>query len=379
MTASGLDLVFIGLTLSSAWGNGHATTYRSLLKGLARRGHRISFLERDRPWYAAHRDLAEPDYCELALYSSTAELYQRHAQCVARADAVIVGSYVDDGIRVLDWVFDTAQGLSAFYDIDTPVTLASLAAGECEYLQRDQIPELDLLLSFSGGPTLQYLETQLGARCAQPLYCSVDVDEYQPCALRKDLDLGYMGTYSADRQPGLESLLLEPARCLPDMRFAVAGAQYPSSIEWPANVQRSAHCPPNEHARFYGRQRFTLNLTRAEMRRRGFSPSVRLFEAAACATAIISDDWPGLAQLFVPEEQIIIAGSTGEVRERLEWTSDLELQRLARGAREQVLLAHSGVQRAQELEAHLATACSHAVLRSRRYVGTTPASVMRAP
>jgi spore maturation protein CgeB len=209
---AGLDIVFIGLTLSSAWGNGHATTYRSLLKGLHRRGHRLLFLERDQPWYAAHRDQCAPAYCELELYGSFAELRARYAQRVARADAVIVGSYVDDGLQVCDWVLSQAGGVRAFYDIDTPVTLERLTANACEYLGLQHIVAFDLMLSFTGGPTLQYLENQLGARRAEPLYCSVDVDEYVPRRSRKDLALGYMGTYSADRQGGLEELLLEPAR-----------------------------------------------------------------------------------------------------------------------------------------------------------------------
>jgi spore maturation protein CgeB len=357
-----LDVVIIGLTLSSAWGNGHATTYRALLRGLHQRGHRVLFLEQDQPWYAAHRDEAAPQYCELQLYSGFEDLRRRFAERIAAADAVIVGSYVNRGAEVCDWVLEEACAVRAFYAIDTPVTLASLEAGTCEYLRREQIAAFDLLLSFTGGPTLQYLQTAFGAQRAEALYCSVDVDQYAPRACLKNLDLGYMGTYSADRQEGLERLLLEPARRLPTHAFAVCGAQYPHELRWPANVRWTQHCPPHEHVEFYCRQRCTLNLTRTEMRRRGFSPSVRLFEAAACQAPIISDDWPGLAELFEPEKEIIIASSTDEVVERLAYTSDQDLQRLARNARERVLQAHSGRCRAAELEGYLQAARSQPVL-----------------
>jgi spore maturation protein CgeB len=134
-----LRLVVLGLSLSSSWGNGHATTYRALLKAFAERGHDILFLERDVPWYRAHRDLAHPDYCRLAFYRSLAELKKR-ARSVAEADAVIVGSYVPDGVAVGRWAQRTARSVVAFYDIDTPVTLAKLERGDHEYLSPDLIP-----------------------------------------------------------------------------------------------------------------------------------------------------------------------------------------------------------------------------------------------
>ena len=121
-----MDIVFLGLSITSSWGNGHATTYRGLLRELARDGHRVTFLERDVPWYAMHRDLPEPPYGSTHLYASLDDLRVRFAGLVARADAVIVGSYVPDGQQVGDWVLQTATGVTAFYDVDTPVTLAKL-------------------------------------------------------------------------------------------------------------------------------------------------------------------------------------------------------------------------------------------------------------
>ncbi|WP_035690625.1 CgeB family protein [Azospirillum halopraeferens] len=348
-----LSVVVLGLSITSSWGNGHATTFRALLKGMKARGHDVLFLERDKPWYADNRDLPSPDFCRLALYDSPEELAERHAAAVRAADLVIVGSYVPDGVAVGRWVQDTAGGVTAFYDIDTPVTVARLERGDAEYVSREIIPGFDLYLSFTGGPTLDRLEREFGARRARVLYCSVDADAYYPELGPVRWDLGYLGTYSPDRQPVLERLLLEPARRRERDSFIVAGPQYPDTVDWPANVERVSHLPPSEHRRFYNAQRFTLNVTRADMVAAGWSPSVRLFEAAACGTPIISDRWSGLEELFVPGEEILIADDGDQV---MRWLRDTEPRRaraIGRAARRRVLAAHTGERRAAELEAYV--------------------------
>lgn len=349
-----MRIVIFGLSVTSSWGNGHATTYRALLKALHAAGHSTLFCERDVPWYAGHRDLPAPPFCELALYSSVGEARERFAEDVRTADAVIVGSYVPDGVAIGEWATATAGRVSAFYDIDTPVTLAKLAAGDFEYLAPDLIPRYDLYLSFTGGPTLRRLEDEFGSPAARPLYCSVDPDLYQPDdAVERDLDLGYLGTWSADRQPTVDRFLIEPARALPQRRFAVAGPQYPADIDWPANVERTDHLPPAEHARFYNRQRFTLNVTRADMIAAGYAPSVRLFEAAACGTPVISDRWAGLGELLEEGKEILIADSPTDVRRWLTETSESDRAAIGAAARRRVLTEHTADRRADELIRHL--------------------------
>jgi spore maturation protein CgeB len=347
-----LRLVVLGLSLSSSWGNGHATTYRALLRAMARRGHDILFLERDQRWYAAHRDLHAPTFCELVLYRDLREL-ERYRPALALADAAIIGSFVPDGITVGTWVQRVAEGVTAFYDIDTPVTLASLARGDCTYLTPAQIRDYDLYLSFTGGPTLQALAQRYGAPAARALYCSVDDEAYRPVARVPRYDLGYLGTYSADRQDSLDRLLLEPARRMPNRRFLVGGAQYPDSRHWPPNVTHLEHVPPGAHAEFYGSCRFTLNVTRAEMIRAGFSPSVRLFEAGACAAPVISDRWDGIDSFFTPDREILLAESTEQVLDVLATWSEPRRQALAAAARRRTLRQHTAAHRAAELEAYL--------------------------
>jgi spore maturation protein CgeB len=340
-----MKLVVLGLSLSSSWGNGHATTWRALLAAFAARGHDILFLERDKPWYAEHRDLSAPGYCRLELYESQRDLRSWVPE-IADADAVIVGSYVPEGIAAGHFVQDVAEGVTAFYDIDTPVTMAQLAAGSCDYVTSELIAGYDLYLSFTGGPMLRFIEEQHGSPAARPLCCSVDPLAYPSLNLPKRWDLSYLGTYGADRQPMLERLLIEPARLRPDLRFAVAGPQYPETIDWPANVERIDHIPPADHALFYNSARYTLNVTRADMVAAGWSPSVRLFEAAATGTPIISDVWPGIGTIFDPEREIILA----EQPERVIRALDQDQRDIGRAARQRVLEAHSASRRAEELE-----------------------------
>ncbi len=345
-----LNIVILGLSITSSWGNGHATTYRGLVRGLARRGHRVLFLERDLPWYAETRDLPRPPYGTTELYDGLRQLRARFGDAIREADLVMLGSYVADGAVIGEWLTRTAQGITAFYDIDTPVTLAKLRRRECDYLTSALIPRFDLYLSFTGGPTLDRLEREYGSPMARPLYCAVDDTLYFREPAETKWDLGYMGTYSDDRQPVLDALLLQPARKWPDGRFAVAGPQYPDTIRWPGNVERITHLSPREHRPFYNAQRFTLNVTRADMVAAGFSPSVRLFEAAACGTAIISDRWRGLETFFTLGTEILVAKTGAEVLRYLREIGDAEARAIGRRARRRVLAEHTAAHRALELE-----------------------------
>lgn len=352
MTES-LRVVILGLAVTSSWGNGHATTYRGLVRGLSARGHEVLFLERDLPWYAANRDLPRPPGCRVELYSSLRELRERFTETIAAADLVIVGSYVPEGVAIGEWVTSSASGVTAFYDIDTPVTLSYLERGDADYLSRALIPHYRLYLSFTGGPTLELLERRYGAPLARPLYCSADPVLYHPQPVETRWELGYMGTYSEDRQVALDALLLGAARRSPAGRYVVAGPQYPESLRWPANVERITHLSPPEHRAFYNAQRFTLNLTRASMIAAGYSPSVRLFEAAACGTPIISDHWAGLDNFFEPGSEILVARSATDVLGYLRELPEAERLEVGRRARARVLAAHTAAHRAVELEGYM--------------------------
>jgi spore maturation protein CgeB len=355
-----MKVVFIGLSITSSWGNGHATNYRALVAELHRRGHEVLFCERDVPWYASQRDLPQLPGGRLCLYESLEQLRREATDEVAAADLVILGSYVPEGPAVAAWALGTAGGAVAFYDIDTPITLQKLANGDREYLGAEQVREFDLYLSFTGGPSLHVLSERFGARRPLQFYCLVDPAAYRPPLGSPRLDLGYLGTYSKDRQPTVDELLVAVARRCPERRFAVAGSSYPPAIEWPANVTRIDHLPPPAHPEFYADQRFTLNVTRAQMRRAGFSPSVRLFEAAACGVPVISDDWPGLDEVFVPGEEILIAHDRDEVVRILDEIDEPRRAEIGRRARERVLREHTAAQRVTLLEREVALGRPHA-------------------
>jgi spore maturation protein CgeB len=359
-----ISMVILGLSITSSWGNGHATTYRSLVAELAAQGHEILFIERDVPWYAENRDMPSPTFCTAEVYGSLGELRRRFSKAVREADLVILGSYVPDGVEVGRWILQTARGVTAFYDIDTPVTLAKLKNGDYEYLRPELISQFDMYLSFTGGPTLTRLEREYGSPMARPLYCSVNPHLYFPEHRRYDWDLGYLGTYSEDRQPALDELLNAPARMWQEGRFIVAGPQYPDSVTWAPNVLRTDHIEPARHRTFYNAQRFTLNITRRDMITAGWSPSVRLFEAAACGTPIISDWWPGLDHFFEPDQEILVAHSRADVFRFLTQLSADVANKIGEAARQKLLLHHCARTRADQLLEYYDEAHSHTAKRS---------------
>jgi spore maturation protein CgeB len=349
MNPKKLDITIIGLSITSSWGNGHATTFRGLVRELDRAGHKVSFLEKDVPWYAENRDMPEPPFCSTYLYKDIAELKEKYSAFISGADLVIVGSYVPDGVLVGNFVLQVAKGLTAFYDIDTPVTLAKIEKEEFEYIHPLQISQYNLYLSFTGGPTLKKLEKFYFSPMARPLYCSFDPEIYFPEEIEKRWDHGYLGTYSIDRQKPLEDLMLHAAEELPDQKFVVAGPQYPADISWGKNIERIEHLAPSEHRMFYNQQRFTQNITRADMIKAGHSPSVRLFEAAACATPVISDYWDGIETIFEPGAEILISRSKEETISYLTQISEEERKAIGERAREKVLKHHTAAHRAAEL------------------------------
>jgi spore maturation protein CgeB len=349
-----MKIVIFGLTLSSSWGNGHATPYRALLRGLHRLGHDVTFYEKDVEYYYWRRDFREVDYCELVLYLEWSEVHQRALRDAAEADTVMVGSFCPEGAPIADEVLALEKPLKVFYDLDTPVTLKELERGDLDYLRREQLPAYDLVLSFTGGAVLDQLESRWGARAAYPLYGCVDPDVYQRVAPSAHFACGlsYMGTHSPDREQKLSELFLDVAARQPSDDFLLAGTMYPAELQIPANVRRVDHVAPARHAEFYSSSRATLNLTRGDMAANGWCPSGRFFEAAACGTPLFSDWFSGLDDFFTDAEELRIVRSTEDVIAAME-LGDAELALMASRARERTLEQHAGLRRAEELVAYL--------------------------
>lgn len=347
-----MKIVICGLAITSSWGNGHATTYRALVRALHARGHEIVFFERDLEWYASNRDMPEPPFCRVHLYEMWQDIQPLLRRELADADVAMVGSYFPDSTDAIATVLDSNAAVKTFYDIDTPITVSKLRAGDAEYLTREQLKGFDIYFSFTGGPMLRELEETFGAKRAVPLYCSFDPDRYRMSEPdeRFRCHLSYMGTYAADRQPKLESLLCAPASRLPEKTFIVAGPQYPADIRWPKNIRRIIHLEPKLHPPFYSSSRFTLNLTRKDMIDAGYSPSVRLFEAAGCGAAIISDTWQGIETFFTPGKEILLAESSQSVTSYLTGLTQAETIAIGLRAQERVIAEHSAEKRALQFE-----------------------------
>lgn len=343
-------IVIFGLTVSSSWGNGHATLWRGLIGALARRGVRVVFFEKDVSYYARHRDLLDLPAGELVLYRDWAEVKGRAAAEARTADAVVVTSYCPDGPVASALACELGR-LAVFYDMDTPVTLARLAAGEqVAYLPAEGLGGFDLVLSYTGGAALRRLERELGARRTAPLYGHVDPAVHRPAPAEDRFrgEMSYLGTYSADRQAAVSALFAEPAKRRPDRRFILGGSGYGTDFPWADNIFLIEHVPPAEHPAFFASSRLTLNATRGDMAALGYCPSGRLFEAAACGCPVLSDAWEGLELFFAPGREILTAATTDEALQALE-LSDAELAAIARAARERTLAEHTSDHRAGDL------------------------------
>lgn len=347
-----MKLVIFGLSVSSSWGNGHATLWRGLISALARRRHTVVFFERDTPYYAGHRDLHELPGGELILYRDWRAVLPSVRRHLADADVGMVTSYCPDGPIASDVVLESSAPLRVFYDLDTPVTLSHIEAGEpVDYLPARGLADFDLVLSYTGGRSLEALRRLLGARRVAPLYGSVDPDVHKPAAPqdRYRATLGYLGTYAADRDAALRALFVEPARRLPADRFLLAGSMYGSDFPWQSNIYYLSHLPPADHSAFYCSSRLTLNVTRRAMADNGYCPSGRLFEATACGAALLSDYWEGLEQFFEPDSEILLANDTETAMAALARSPE-DLSRMARAGRERTLAQHTSDVRVRELE-----------------------------
>ena len=345
-----MKLVIFGLSVSSSWGNGHATLWRGLLRALAGAGHTVVFFERDVVYYANHRDMKSLDGVELVLYPEWDEIHASASEHVRGADVAMVTSYCPDA-QAASALICESTAFSVFYDLDTPVTLAGVASGmPVPYLPGGGLADFDLVLSYAGGLALAQLQERLGARTVAPLYGHADPTQHRPVAAdaRYRADLSYLGTYAPDRQAGVDQLFIEPARRRAQRRFVLGGSNYPAGFPAQDNVTLMPHVSPPDHPAFYCSSRATLSVTRAAMASLGFCPSGRLFEAAACGVPVVTDDWTGLPHFYTPGDEIIVATRAEDVIAAIE-LPDATLSRIGRAARERTLDEHSSARRAREM------------------------------
>lgn len=347
-----MKLVIFGLTISSSWGNGHATIWRGLCKGLAKRGHEIVFFEKDVPYYASHRDFIEFSGMKLIIYQNWEGIRELAAAQVENADVGIITSYCPDAQNAANLVINQKSLIKTFYDLDAPVTLQELEKGhQVPYIPNNGLSEFDIVLSYTGGNSIEKIKQKLGAKRLIPIYGCADPDCHRPVEQNNEYAslFSYLGTYSSDRQALLNMLFIEASKRLPEAKFILGGSLYPSDFPWTKNIWFMRHVPVFKHPVFYSSSKFTLNITRKAMADSGFCPSGRIFEAAACGVPIISDYWEGLETFFEPGSEILLANSTDEVIKHL-CMPETKRMELAQMARRRILQEHTADHRVLHLE-----------------------------
>lgn len=352
-----MNIVVFGLAVSSSWGNGHATLWRGLSAALAKLGHKVVFFEKDTPYYASTRDLDFLPGGELIIYSNWEDIQPAARKQLKNADVGVVTSYCPDALTASDLILDSNVAVSCFYDLDSPITLDRLKRHQpVPYLGPRGLRDFDLTLSYAGGPALDKLQSELGARAVAPLYGSVDPSVHSPVppSHNYQADLSYLGTWAQDRQARLEALLVEPAKLLPEKTFLIGGSMYDDSFPWRPNILLKSHVPASDHPSFYCSSTLSLNVTRQAMADNGYCPSGRLFEAAACGAAILSDTWEGLDLFLSPGKEILIANNTEDAMAALQMSA-AGLAKIGKAARERVLEQHTADVRAREFESIVET------------------------
>lgn len=346
-----MTFVIFGLSVSSSWGNGHATIWRGLIRELTSMGHKITFFEKNVQYYSSNRDLTIIEGMELILYENWVEVETTARIRLKNADVAIVTSYCPDAVEAYRLMSDNFSKLKIFYDMDTPVTLECIEKNSWpSYIPEDGLRGFDCVLSYTGGFVTDKLKSVLGADTVFTLYGCADPNAHYPSDTSQmyNGDISYLGTFAVDRQDKLVELFVEPARMVPEKRFILGGSLYPEDFPWTENIHFYQHIAPPDHSSFYCSSKFTLNITRGAMAENGYCPSGRLFEAAICGVAVISDWWEGLDKFFVPDEEILIAEKSQQVVQILEMNNNRR-KKIAHQARKRCLSEHTAKHRAKEL------------------------------
>ena len=355
-----LRIAFFGSSLVSAYWNGAATYYRGILRALASRGHAVTFFEPDAYDRQKHRDIPDPPWAQVVVYSADGETGVRRALAAgAGADLVVKAS----GVGVFDALLeasvlelrrpDGSRPLCAFWDVDAPATLERVKAtapGEPDPF-RALIPRYDVIFTYGGGPPVVAAYQALGARRCEPIYNGLDPDIHRPAQPdpRFAGDLGFLGNRLPDREARVEEFFLGAAAALPDRRFVLGGAGWHDK-PMPVNVRTVGHVYTRDHNAFNASTRAVLNVNRDSMARFGYSPATRVFEAAGAGACIVTDAFVGVETFFTPEREILIARDGAEVAAILAALAPPRAQAIGEAARRRALAGHTYDRRAGRVE-----------------------------
>lgn len=356
---TGLTIGFYGSSLLSSYWNGAATYYRGLIRALAARGHRVTFFEPRAYQRQENADIEPPEWCEVVVFESDeAGLASVLAQA-RRFDVVVKTS----GVGVMDT--ELLEGVHAharpgalrlFLDVDAPATQAEIAPDPDNPLRR-LLPQLDMVLTYGGGPPVTGRYVELGARACHAIYNALDPETHHPAEPdpRFAADLGFLANRLPDREARVDAFFFEAARRLPDRRFLLGGNGWPGT-SLPANVAAIGHVPTRDHNAFNATPLAVLNVARDSMAAVGFSPATRVFEAAGAGACLITDAWEGIELFLKPDEEVLVARDGAEVAEHVRALTRERAEEIGRRALARVLAEHTYDRRAEQLEALLVPA-----------------------
>jgi len=352
-----LKIAFFASSLVSAYWNGAATYYRGIVRALHERGHRVTFYEPDAYDRQKHRDIEDPPWAKVVVYSAASEADVLAAVEQARGSDLVVKA---SGVGVHDELLERAvlelQGpdcLVAYWDVDAPATLDRMHQHVNDPL-RALVPRYDMVLTYGGGEPVRSAYLAFGARECVPIYNALDPATHYPVApaARFEGDLGFLGNRLPDREARVEEFFLRAAASLPERRFLLGGSGWQDK-PLPANVNYLGHVYTADHNAFNCTPLAVLNISRESMARYGFSPATRVFEAAGAAACLITDAWEGLDFFFEPGVEMLVAHNGEEVAEHVRRLDEAVARRVGQAAYRRVLAQHTYAHRAAQLDALL--------------------------
>ncbi|WP_240788539.1 CgeB family protein [Ramlibacter henchirensis] len=352
-----MNIAFFASSLVSAYWNGAATYYRGIVRAMHARGHRVTFYEPDAFKRQKHRDMDDPPWAKVVVYSAESEAeVLRTVEQARGADLVVKASGVGVHDALLERAVLDLQGpgtLVVYWDVDAPATLDRMHHDAHDPL-RPLVPRYDLVLTYGGGEPVSSAYKALGARDCIPIYNALDPTTHFPVAPepRFEGDLGFLGNRLPDREARVEEFFLRAAAALPGRRFLLGGSGWQDK-PMPPNVRYLGHVFTADHNAFNCTPLAVLNISRESMARYGFSPATRVFEAAGAAACLITDAWEGLEQFFEPGAEMLVARNGDEVAHQLESLDTDKARAVGEAAYRRVLAEHTYDHRAAQLDAVL--------------------------
>jgi spore maturation protein CgeB len=368
----GLRISFFGSSLVSAFWNGAATYYRGIVRALSELGHAVTFYEPDAYDRQEHRDIADPPWARVVVYTADEAGVERALQQSRDADLIVKAS----GVGVFDELLERAvleirpaRTLVAFWDVDAPDTLDRLKANPADPFHTC-VPRYDLILTYGGGKPVVRAYTEFGAKACVPIYNALDSTTHFPVGpdSRFQGTCGFLGNRLPDREARVEQFFLHAAARLSYARFLLGGSGWEDK-HLPDNVHRVGHVYSRDHNAFNCTPRAVLNINRESMARYGYSPATRVFEAAGAGACLITDAFEGIEMFLEPGSEVLVAGDGDQVADHLRGLSHRRARRIGERARARILAEHTYAHRAEQL---------HALLTDRKSTSRTPAGVVAA-